>query len=178
MIPQAPLIRANETLSVSSCRVRRARRAERRANCEFPLLARCACEHEIGHICARDQEHHTYSAKQDQERHAYRTSNIECCGRSIPHTPVSILVGNSSSMRAARRRISSLVLIHVEFHAQSPDDAERVVTAALRSIRRQRGRHLRRAGDSICVRPISRKGCRNDADDLVADTVQSDCATP
>ena len=91
--PKAPLTRANETFSVSSCRASRAGRApsaERRANCELPLSTRCARDHEIGNICARDQKHHTHCAKQDQERHADPRIEHRVLWSLDPHTPVSI----------------------------------------------------------------------------------------
>jgi hypothetical protein len=89
--PQAPLTSASETLSVSSCRARRAGRAPsaaRSASSLWRLVARG--EHEIGDIRAGDQEDDAHRAKEDQERHAQTRIEHRIVQPLDPHAPVSI----------------------------------------------------------------------------------------
>ncbi len=110
--PQAPLTTASETLSVSSCRARRAGRAPsaaRSASSLWRLVARASTR--LATFAQAIRSTTPTAPRRTRSDTRTRGLNIESSSRSIRTPQFRFVDGNSSSIPAATRCISSLLLI-------------------------------------------------------------------
>ena len=135
-----------------------------------PPSARRACEHQVGDVRARDQEHNTRCAKQQQERHADPGIEHGVLRPLDPHVPVAI--GVRELVLHAGGESTHLVpgLIQRDLLTEARDHAERVVAAVLRGIHQEGDEDLPRADRSDLRAPDLAKRGWHDADDLVVRT--------